>query len=259
MIQQQLEACIAAAQAGGQVLLGHFRQLDPALVREKSKNDVVSQADRDSEAVIKAELARRFPQYRFLGEETGASGSGEGPRWIVDPLDGTLNFVQGFPQWCVSVALWDEQGGVAGCIYDPLRQDLFVAARGQGARWNGKPMAVSRQPGLDGAFLATGFAWQLQERFAIYNRALCAVFPRAKGIRRAGSAALDLAHTACGIYDGFFELGLKPWDIAAGAILIQEAGGVVTDWQGGAGWMETGNVVAGNAQVQRELAAAVRA
>jgi myo-inositol-1(or 4)-monophosphatase len=258
MIQQQKAACIAAAQAGALVLLRHFRKLDPARVTEKTKNDLVSQADRDSEAVIKAELGRRFPQYRFLGEETGASGGGDGPRWIVDPLDGTLNFVQGFPHWCVSVGLWDQLGPVAGCILDPLRQDLFVAARGQGASWNGQPMAVSRQPGLDGAFLATGFAWQLEERFPAYNRALCAVFPRAKAIRRAGSAALDLAHTACGIYDGFFELGLKPWDFAAGALMVQEAGGILSDWQGGDGWKESGNMVAGNPEVQRELVAAIR-
>jgi myo-inositol-1(or 4)-monophosphatase len=263
MIEQQREACIAAAQAGGEVLLRHFRRLDPALVTEKSKNDLVSQADRDSEAVIKAELDRRFPQYRFLGEEGGASGGGpsdgdETPRWIVDPLDGTLNFVQGFPHWCVSVALWDEQGPLAGCIHDPLRQDLFVAARGQGASWNGKPMTVSLQAGLDGAFLATGFAWQLEQRFEAFNRALCAVFPRAKGIRRAGSAALDLAHTACGIYDGYFELGLKPWDFAAGVLLVQEAGGAVSDWEGGAGWRESGNLVAGNLLVQGQLVDTIR-
>ena len=258
MFQQHKEACIAAAQAGGQVLLRYFRRLDPATVSEKSKNDLVSAADRDSEAVIQAELDRRIPGYRFLGEETGASGSGGEHRWIVDPLDGTLNFVQGLPHWCVSVALWDAQGGVAGCIYDPLRQDLFVAVRGQGAFWNGKPMAVSQHPGLDGAFLATGFAWQLEERWPAYNRALCAVFPRAKAIRRAGSAALDLAHTACGIYDGYFELGLKPWDLAAGVILVQEAGGTISDWQGGAGWAESGNLVTGAPGVQRELLAAVQ-
>ena len=240
------------------MLLRYFRLLDPASVSEKSKNDLVSAADRDSEAVIQAELDRRIPGYRFLGEETGASGSGGEHRWIVDPLDGTLNFVQGFPHWCVSVALWDAQGGVAGCIYDPLRQDLFVAVRGQGATWNGKPMAVSRQPGLDGAFLATGFAWQLEQRWPAYNRALSTVFPRAKAIRRAGSAALDLAHTACGIYDGYFELGLKPWDFAAGVLLVQEAGGTISDWQGGAGWVESGNLVTGNPAVQRELLAAIR-
>jgi myo-inositol-1(or 4)-monophosphatase len=257
MSTRHQEACIAAARAGGEVLLRWFRQLDPASVREKSKNDVVSAADRESEAVIKAELEAWFPGYRFLGEESGASGAGSGPRWVVDPLDGTLNFVQGFPHWCVSVALWDGRDGLAGCVYDPLRQDVFAAARGLGATWNGRPMAVSRQPGLDGAFLATGFAWQLGERFPAFNHALSSVFPRARGIRRAGAAALDLAYVACGIFDGFFELGLKPWDIAAGAVLLGEAGGVITDWQGGDGWLETGNVAAGNPQVQRELAAAI--
>ncbi len=306
MYDAQREACVAAAQAGGEVLLGYFRDLDPATITEKSKNDVVSEADRAAEAAIRAELDGRFPQYGFLGEEGGfippesrgsgaggstsaspASGSGaqcaarsveqrpEGPggppaktsgeeggapgndtiRWIVDPLDGTLNFVQGFPHWCVSVALWDAEGPVVGCVLDPLRGDCFVAVRGLGATWNGKPMRVSVQPGLDGAFLATGFAYQLGDRWPAFNAALGRVFPRAKGIRRAGSAALDLAHTACGIFDGYFELGLKPWDLAAGALLVQEAGGVVTDWEGGQGWFETGNLVVGNSAVQRELRA----
>jgi len=258
MFDAQREACVAAAQAGAKVLLRYFRRLDPATITEKTKNDVVSDADRGAEAAIRAELEFRFPQYGFVGEEGGSHGNVE-VRWIVDPLDGTLNFVQGFPHWCVSVALWDRQGALAGCIYDPLRQDLYVAARGRGAHWNGRPMRVSGHPGLDGAFLATGFAWQLGERFPAYNRALCAVHPRALGIRRAGSAALDLAQAACGIYDGFFELGLKPWDLAAGTLLVQEAGGVVTDWQGGAGWFESGNVVAGAPEVVGELVQAVTA
>jgi myo-inositol-1(or 4)-monophosphatase len=255
MIQQQQEACIAAAQAGAKVLLGFFRKLDPASVTEKSRHDLVSAADRASEEVIKAELDRRFPGYGFLGEESGASGSGHGLCWIVDPLDGTLNFVQGFPHWCVSVALWDDQGPLAGCVLDPLRQDLFTAARGRGASWNGQPMAVSHQPGLEGAFLATGFAYGLGERFPGYNRSLSNIYPKAKGIRRAGSAALDLAHTACGIYDGYFELGLKPWDLAAGSLLVLEAGGRITDWQGGSGWSESGNVVAGAPGVHGDLVA----
>lgn len=252
MLEAQREACIAAAQAGGQVLLGYFRKLDPAAITEKTKHDFVTIADQASEAVIKAELARRFPQYSFLGEETGASGDNH-RCWIVDPLDGTLNFVQGFPHWCVSVALWDQEGGVIGCIYDPLRDDTFVAVRGEGATWNGQPMTISQQNGLDGAFLATGFAWQLGERFQAYSQVLNTVFYRAKGIRRAGSAALDLAHTACGIYDGFFEMGLKKWDIAAGAILVQEAGGLISDWKGQGGWMESGDVVAGNLYVHQDL------
>jgi myo-inositol-1(or 4)-monophosphatase len=252
MYDAQRDACEAAAQAGGKVLLGYFRKLDPGMITEKTKNDFVSDADRAAEAGIRAVLDFHFPQYGFVGEEGGASGDAE-RRWIVDPLDGTLNFVQGFPHWCVSVALWDAEGPVVGCVLDPLRDDCFLAVRGQGATWNGQPMRVSRQPGLDGAFLATGFAFQLGDRWPAFNAALGRVFPRAKGIRRAGSAALDLAHTACGIFDGYFELGLKPWDIAAGVLLVQEAGGVITDWEGGQGWFESGNLVVGTPGVAREL------
>jgi len=258
MFTAQREACVAAAQAGGQVLLGYFRQLEPGMIAEKTKNDFVSDADRAAEAAIRAVLADHFPEYGFLGEEGGGHGSTR-TRWIVDPLDGTLNFVQGFPHWCVSVALWDTEGPVVGCILDPLRGDCFLAVRGQGATWNGKPMRVSLQSGLDGAFLATGFAFQLGERWPAFNAALGRVFPRAKGIRRAGSAALDLSHVACGIYDGYFELGLKIWDLAAGALLVTEAGGVLTDWEGGQDWSQSGNLVTGTRGVQPELLACLKA
>jgi myo-inositol-1(or 4)-monophosphatase len=252
MYETQRDACVAAAQTGGKVLLGYFRQLAPGMITEKTKNDFVSDADRAAEAAIRAVLDCHFPQYGFVGEEGGASGDAE-RRWIVDPLDGTLNFVQGFSHWCVSVALWDAEGPVVGCVLDPLREDCFLAVRGQGATWNGQPMRVSQQAGLDGAFLATGFAFQLGDRWPLFNAALGRVFPRAKGIRRAGSAALDLAHTACGIFDGYFELGLKPWDLAAGVLLVQEAGGVITDWEGGQGWFESGNLVVGTPGVARAL------
>ena len=257
MLEAEREACIAAAQAGGRLLLTYFRKLDPRTISEKSKNDLVSEADRASEAAIQKLLADRFPAYGFLGEESGVTGPVEGRVWIADPLDGTLNFIQGFPHWCVSVALWDPQGPLAGCIYDPLRDDLFVAVRGGGATWNGEPMAVSGHPGLTGAFLATGFAWQLGDRFELFARTLPAIFHRAKAIRRGGSAALDLAHTACGIYDGYYEMGLRKWDFAAGVLLLQEAGGCVTDWRGGDSWVETGDVVVGNPQVQGELLASL--
>ncbi len=257
MLEAQREACEAAARAGADILLRYFRKLDPATIAEKTKNDFVSEADRASEAAIKAELERRFPQYAYLGEEMGASGNAQ-RTWIVDPLDGTLNFVQGFPHWCVSVALWDQDGPLVGCVLDPLRNDCFLAVRGEGATWNGQPMTVGQHTGLDGAFLATGFAFQLGERFERYNNALRSVFYRAKGIRRAGSAALDLAHTAAGIYDGFFELGLQKWDMAAGVLLVMEAGGLVSDWQGTEGWRDTGDVVVGNLYVHGELSEAIR-
>ncbi|MCE1228136.1 MAG: inositol monophosphatase [Firmicutes bacterium] len=257
MFEAQRDACEAAALAGGRVLLPFFRKLDAAAITEKTKNDYVSDADRASEAAIQAELESRFPQYAFVGEESGATGDDE-RRWIVDPLDGTLNFVQGFPHWCVSVALWDAEGPVAGCVLDPLREDLFLATRHGGTTWNGRPVRVSNHHALEGAFLATGFAFQLGPRFPRFHRALGNVFPKAKGIRRAGSAALDLAHTAAGIYDGFFEMGLKVWDLAAGALLVQEAGGRLTDWEGTEAWSSNGDVVAGNPRVQADLLDALR-
>lgn len=252
MFEAQRDAAITAAHAGGEALLRHWRQLDPAQIHEKTKNDLVSIADRESETAIHAVLEQAFPQYGWLGEESGASGDTD-RRWIVDPLDGTLNFVQGFPQWCVSIALWDGDGPAVGVVWDPLKNDLFVATRGDGATWNGKPMQVSAHPGLDGAFLATGFAFQLGDRFPRWKAALDQVFPRAKAIRRAGSAALDLAHTAAGIYDGFFELGLQPWDLGAGVLLVTEAGGLLSDWEGDGAWTATGNLLAGSPGVQRDL------
>ena len=256
MFDAQREACVDAARVGGQVLLRHFRRLEPGSIQEKTKNDYVSIADKEAEAAIREVLDFRFPQYGFQGEEGGSFGDTE-RRWIVDPLDGTLNFIQGFPHWCVSVGLWDGDGGVVGCVLDPLKGDEFVAVRGMGATWNGKPMHVSRQPGLDGAFLAVGFAYQLGDRFPIFLEAFRNIFPRAKGMRRAGSAALDLAHVAAGIFDGFFEMGLKPWDMAAGALLVQEAGGRISDWQGGETWFEGGDIVVAAPGVHQELITAL--
>lgn len=258
MFDAQREACVEAARAGGEVLLRHFRKLEPGEVHEKTKNDYVSVADREAEEAIRAVLDFRFPQYGFQGEEGGSSGDQE-RRWVVDPLDGTLNFVQGFPHWCVSVALWDADGGVVGCVLDPLRSDEFVAVRGLGATWNGKPIHVSRQPALDGAFLAVGFAFQLGDRFPIFLEAFRKIFPRAKGMRRAGSAALDLAHVAAGIFDGYFEMGLKPWDMAAGALLVQEAGGRNSDWQDGDTWFQSGDIVAAPPAVHEQLIKALAA
>ena len=258
MFDQELEAAVAAAEAGAAVLMKHFRKLEPGQINEKTKHDLVSVADKESEAAIRAALDARCPGYGFLGEETGASGGGD-LRWVVDPLDGTLNFVQGFPHWCVSIGLEDAHGGRAACILDPLRGDRFTATRGGGAFWNGRPMRVSAQTGLDGAFLALGFAYQMTPRLAEFTPVFEAALTRAKGLRRAGSAALDLAHTAAGIFDGFFELGLKPWDFAAGALLVQEAGGQLADWRGdAAAWRGSGDLLAGPAGVLKDLEALVR-
>jgi myo-inositol-1(or 4)-monophosphatase len=252
MFDAQKDACLEAAHAAGAVLLKHFRHLEPGSIAEKSKHDLVSIADREAEAAIREVLTFAFPQYGILGEEGGATGDAE-RRWLVDPLDGTLNFIQGFPHWCVSIALWDGDGAVLGCVLDPLRADEFVAVRGLGATWNGRPMGASGHTGLDGAFLAVGFAYQLGDRFPRFLAAFERVHRRAKGMRRAGSAALDLAHTAAGIFDGYFELGLKPWDLAAGALLVQEAGGRISDWEGGETWFGSGNIVAAAPRVHGPL------
>ncbi len=257
MLDQELHAAVSAAQAGAEVLMKHFRRLEPGQISEKTKHDLVSIADKESEVAIRALLEARCPGYSFLGEETGASGD-TSLRWVVDPLDGTLNFVQGFPHWCVSIGLEDEAGGRVACILDPLRGDCFTAARGQGAFWNGKPMQVSAHSELDGAFLALGFAFQMTPRLGEFMPVFEAALRRAKGLRRAGSAALDLAHTAAGLFDGFFELGLKPWDIAAGALLVTEAGGTLCDWRGNdSAWRASGDLVAGPAGVARDLVALV--
>lgn len=255
MFDVELETAVLAAQAGAAVLMGHFRKLEPGQISEKTKHDLVSVADKESEAAIRAVLDARCPGYGFLGEETGASGDAA-TRWVVDPLDGTLNFVQGFPHWCVSIGLEDGQGQRAACILDPLRDDCFTATRGGGAFWNGRPMRVSAQEGLDGAFLATGFAFQMTHRLDVFMPVFEGALKRAKGLRRAGSAALDLAHTAAGIFDGFFELGLKPWDVSAGALLVQEAGGILCDWQGDhAAWRGSGDLIAASTGVARSLVA----
>ncbi len=242
------------------MLRGHFRRLAPGSVSEKGKNDLVSAADNESEEALRRLLTEAFPHDDFLGEETGIhrAAAGSGRRWVVDPLDGTLNFIQGFAHWCVSVALWDDAGPLVGVVLDPIKGDEFLAVRGQGALWNGAPMRVSALDDLNGAFVATGFAFQLGDRFPRMLRAIETTFPRAKAIRRAGSAALDLAYVAAGIHDGYFELGLRPWDQAAGALLVLEAGGALTDWEGGAGWFESGDVVAGTPGVQRALLSALR-
>jgi myo-inositol-1(or 4)-monophosphatase len=254
-----------------------FRNLDPEKIAEKTKNDLVTEADRASEQTIREVLGKRFPDHSFLGEETGNFGGGS-KCWIVDPLDGTLNFAQGFHHWCVSVALWEGGVPLIGCVFDPMHGDLFFTERGNGSYWfqnvdverqlGGlaelesicvpKRLSISDHHCLDGSFVATGFAFQIGERFTQYLKVLEPLFYRAKGIRRAGSAALDLAHTAAGIYDIYFEMGLQKWDIAAGSLLLQEAGGIITDWDGTDGWWNNGYAVAGNPCVQQQFVDFIR-
>jgi myo-inositol-1(or 4)-monophosphatase len=248
-----LDAVEAVARAGGRELLARFRRLGPDEVSEKARNDLVSAADRAAEASIVAAILERFPGHRILSEEVGQLGEGSGPTWIVDPLDGTANFVHGFPHFSVSIAVEVDGRLALAVVFDPLKGDTFRAAAGHGAWWNGRPCRVNDRPGLTGAMLATGFPFRSHRHLDTYLAIFHDVFLRCHGVRRAGSAALDLAYTAAGVFDGFFEFALAPWDVAAGALLVAEAGGVVTDMRGGPDVVASGDVVAGSPGVHREL------
>lgn len=253
-----LDVALAAAQAGSAVLLDtwHGAGAEGRLrVERKALNDLVSQADRDSEAAILAIIRSSFPDHRILAEEGGGRGENTGAEfeWLCDPLDGTTNFLERLPIWCVSVACRRRGEMVAGVVVEPLRQEVFAASRGGGATRNGRPMRVSGKADAADAFLSTGFPFRAHAALDLYLAVFREVFMGGRAIRRCGAAALDLAHVAAGIYDGFFELRLSPWDVAAGSLLVEEAGGVVTDWDGGGGFVSSGNIVAGSPVVHTRL------
>jgi len=244
-----------AAHTGARTVMEYWRSLKPSQVDEKTKNDLVTEADRASEAAILDVIRSAFPDHGYLAEESGrAEGGGERlPLWIIDPLDGTTNFVHGLPHFAVSVAVTIDGVPMAGVVLDPVKGDLFTAVSGQGARWNGSLCRVSQRPGLAGALLTTGFPFRARHLLDPYLAIFRDVFLRSKAIRRPGAAALDLAYVAAGIFDGFFEFQLSPWDIAAGALLVLEAGGVVSDMTGSEAYLASGNVVCGAPGVHREI------
>jgi myo-inositol-1(or 4)-monophosphatase len=258
-----LEVAVEAAQEAAPILLAFFRQ-DSLEVQYKSTFDLVSEADHQSEAKLVSVIRQHFPDHRILAEEgSGALTGGEtladaGYEWLVDPLDGTSNFLQGLPYFAISVACRRGEDILAAVVLDPVGENLFTASRGGGARWNQRPMSISERPGLAGSFLATGYPWKARAAFDLYLRIFRDVFLSARGVRRCGAAALDLAYTAAGVYDGFFEFRLAPWDIGAGILLVQEAGGQVSDLDGQAAYLAGGNLVAGPETLQTELLAAIR-
>jgi myo-inositol-1(or 4)-monophosphatase len=248
-----LEIAVEAARRGAAVLLRYWEHLDKDDADLKARNDWVSKADRESEEAIVAFIREHRPEDGFLGEEGGRSEGAARRTWVIDPLDGTSNYLQHFPVWSVSIALRDGSETVAGLIYEPLRDLFFTGQRGAGAFRNGERMRVSNHGAVEGSFLATGFPFRAQEYVEAYVRIFEDVIRTSKGVRRAGSAALDLAYTAAGVFDGFFEMHLAAWDVAAGALLVQEAGGVVTDFSGGQRWFDRGNIVGATPRVHEQL------
>jgi myo-inositol-1(or 4)-monophosphatase len=235
-------ACSVAREAG---LLLRERFLDRRSLRVDTKgpHDFVTQADLDAEACIVGRIRERFPDDGIVAEEGSSTAGSSGTRWIVDPLDATTNFIHGVPLFAVSIGVEGPDGLVAGAVFDPLREEMFHTHRGGGARLNGAPMQCSATTELAEALIATGFPFRELGRLEPYLETLAVFVRAAAGLRRAGSATLDLAYTACGRYDGFWEVGLKAWDVAAGALLVLEAGGRVTDVDGGDGFL-AGDIVA---------------
>jgi myo-inositol-1(or 4)-monophosphatase len=249
-----LDQVEAVARAGADALMPFWRSLAPEQINEKARNDLVTAADRAAEAAILGEIGRRFPDHAVLAEESGWTRRGDGrPIWIVDPLDGTTNFVHGLAQFAVSIGVAVDGRVDFGIVLDPVKSDVFRAGRGLGATWNGRRCRVTERDGLAGALVATGFPFRAHELLDPYLGLFREVFLRCKAIRRPGAAALDLAYTACGIFDGFFELNLSPWDVAAGSLLVEEAGGVVTDLAGGGDYLACGDLLCGSPGVHAEL------
>ncbi len=248
-LNEFLKTAVTAARLAGDIIIKDLGRLSKTDVETKTAFDFVTKVDRLAEDVIMKTVRERWPDHRFLTEETLKEEQG-GYRWIIDPLDGTTNYIHGYPSFSVSIALEYRGEIVLGVVFDPLRKELFHAVRGQGAFLNETQVHVSGITTLDRSLIATGFPFRAKHMIDHYLNAFKAVFEKVSDIRRAGSAAIDLAYIATGRAEGFFELKLSPWDIAAGSLLITEAGGMVTDFGGGGDYLLTGNVIAGNSAIQ---------
>ncbi len=252
-MQGFLNTAVQAARRAGALAMRALPRLHELEVRSKSRNEFVTQVDQRAEQEIIETIRKRFPDHAFLAEESGRRGDHECV-WIIDPLDGTTNFVHGFPVFSVSIALQIRGQTEIGVVYDPCRQELFTAIRGRGAQLDGRRIRVSGRTSLEGALLATGFPYRSNVRWMdSYLKMFAAVMRETAGVRRPGSAALDLCYLAAGRVDGFWEFGLHPWDIAAGALMIVEAGGLVASLTGEDSVLDSGNVLAGTPKVFEAL------
>jgi myo-inositol-1(or 4)-monophosphatase len=244
-----LNTAVKAARKAGSIITRASFEVDKLTIRSKQQNDFVSEVDDAAEAAIISTLRDAYPDHGFLGEESGYQDRDAEFMWVIDPLDGTTNFLHGVPQYCVSIALLHKGVMQQAVVFDPNRNELFTATRGVGAYLNDRRIRVSRTDRMEAALLGTGFPFREMDHLDEYLRMLRNCMRTCAGVRRPGAAALDLAWVACGRYDGFWEIGLSPWDMAAGALLVREAGGLVGDFDGDEGFLEKGRIVAGNARL----------
>jgi myo-inositol-1(or 4)-monophosphatase len=248
-----LSTAVRAAKLAGRLLLDNLGKISKSDIGLKQASDFVTRVDRDSEQIIIRTIKEDFADHDFLAEESIKQAESDRYRWIIDPLDGTTNYIHQYPAFSISIALEYRKQIITGVIYDPLKGELFTAEKGAGAFLNKRRISISSVIDLKDALITTGFPFCKKEIIAEYLKLFQNIFIKVSDLRRAGSAALDLAYLACGRCEGFFEIGLSPWDIAAGALLVEEAGGVVTDFNGGFDYLATGNIAAGNSKIQKEL------
>ncbi len=252
-----LNIAVKAARKAGDIILRYHNQIDLLTIENKAANDFVSEVDKAAEDAIIEELKYAFPKHSILGEENGEILGDEHFQWIIDPLDGTTNYLHGFPQYAVSIALYENNVPTIAVVYDPFKEEMFTASKGQGAYLNDQRIRMTQTQGFENTLIGTGFPFKAPQHLDAYLAMFKAIHPQVAGIRRAGSAALDLAYLAAGRLDGFWEIELSSWDIAAGVLLVKEAGGFVGDFSGRDKYLETGNVVAGNEQVFKEILKAI--
>jgi myo-inositol-1(or 4)-monophosphatase len=252
-MQAFLNTAVEAARLAGNTIMRYANRVHQLDVRSKSRNEFVSQVDLAAEQAIMELISKRYPQHSFLCEESGASGDSD-HLWIIDPLDGTTNYLYGLPMYCVSIALQVKGRTEVAVVYNPHSQELFTAIQGVSAQLDGKRIRISPRKSLEGALIGTGFPYRENARWLdTYMAQLHAVMQIAGDVRRPGSAALDLSYLAAGRMDGFWEFGLMPWDIAAGALILREAGGLISSMTDDGDYMETGNIIAGTQLVHEEL------
>jgi myo-inositol-1(or 4)-monophosphatase len=249
-----LNIAVRAARQAGTVIAKGFENREKLNPEIKGENDYVTQIDKDAELSIINKIRQSYPSHSFLGEEGGAiEGEDDTFKWIIDPLDGTTNFIKGIPHFSVSIALMYKGRLDQAVVFDPIRGELFTASRGNGAQLNGYRIRINPVKTLANTILGTAFPFKQRERLANFTTQFSEILQQAGDIRRSGSAALDLAYVASGRFDGYFEAGLKPWDMAAGELIVKEAGGIITDFQGGMDQMQSGDIVAGSPRVVQEL------
>ncbi|NQY26831.1 MAG: inositol-1-monophosphatase [Piscirickettsiaceae bacterium] len=247
-----LNIAIRAARNAGSLIIRSLQHVEHLEITTKGRNDFVTDVDRVAEQEIINTIHKAYPEHAILAEESGPQGDNE-TVWIIDPLDGTTNFLHGFPHYCISIAIMIRGKIEHAVIYDPLREELFSASRGAGAQLNDRRLRVTKAKELKNTLIATGFPFKYPQHTETYLATFNSVFSQVADVRRAGSAALDLAYVAAGRVDGYWEIGLEKWDLAAGVLLIEEAGGVVSDFAGGDDYFKSGNLVVGNLRIQQQI------